>query len=67
MADQTLREPDCPECGQPPFMVLDSGRQAFCPNQYCAVIMWDQTLTRRELEADRQVVDFEPTQKPRDL
>jgi hypothetical protein len=43
----------CPECGEPPRMVLPGGNQAFCGNTSgCRILMWDPTQTRAEMAAE---------------
>jgi hypothetical protein len=46
--------PNCPYCDQPPVLLLDEGRQAFCGNEDCKVLCWDTTCTADELEAGRK-------------
>jgi hypothetical protein len=44
---------NCPECGEPPRMVLPGGNQAFCGNTGgCRILMWDPTQTRAEMAAE---------------
>jgi hypothetical protein len=43
---------NCPECGEPPRMVLTGGEQAFCGNDGCRILMWDPTQTRAEMLAE---------------
>ena len=33
--------PDCPQCGQSPYMVMGGGTQAFCPNRKCSTLTWN--------------------------
>ena len=42
---------NCPECGEPPRMVLPGGNQAFCGADGCRILMWDPTQTRAEMAA----------------
>jgi hypothetical protein len=42
----------CPECGEPPRMVLPGGTQAFCGNDGCRILLWDPTQTRAEMAAE---------------
>ena len=44
-----MTTPCCPICGSPPVFVLDGGRQSFCGNDECHVILWDATLPLDEL------------------
>jgi hypothetical protein len=37
--------PDCPLCGQPPIFTI-SGRQAFCGNGNCTLLLWDMSVSR---------------------
>lgn len=62
-----IKEPDCPGCGQPPKLVI-SPLQAFCGNEECGTVCWNQTMTRAELQADFTVIDLSglPPSKPRD-
>lgn len=46
----------CPGCGQPPYLVLDDGRQCLCRTETCRVIMWNGTLTPDELANEVGVV-----------
>jgi hypothetical protein len=44
---------NCPECGEPPRMVLPGGNQAFCGNTSgCRILMWDPAMTRAEMAAE---------------
>ena len=43
---------NCPECGEPPRLVI-SANQAFCGNTAgCRILMWDPTQTRAEMLAE---------------
>jgi len=33
--------PDCPQCGQSPYMVMGGGSQAFCGNRQCSTLCWN--------------------------
>lgn len=59
--------PVCPRCGQPPIMVLDEGRQAFCGTEGCAVMAWNPTQTPEELEADKKEITLPETNSRRGL
>jgi hypothetical protein len=44
---------NCPECRQPPVLVLAGGTQAFCGNEAgCRIVMWDPAQTWAELAAE---------------
>ena len=45
--------PDCPQCRQPPRMVL--GAEAFCGNDQCALFSWTPTAS---LDANLMDADF---------
>ena len=49
--DETPIGLNCPECGEPPRMVLPGGNQAFCGNDGCRILLWDPTQTRAEMAA----------------
>jgi hypothetical protein len=50
--------PNCPRCSQPPALLLDDGRQAFCGNTACVVLTWNPTETVAELEANMKEVEL---------
>lgn len=56
----SLACPDCPLCGDPPFMVLAGDVQAFCGNEACKAWTWNPSRTRAENLADHGHVSFPP-------
>ena len=40
--------PDCPWCGEPPYMVLGGGTQAFCGSDDCPCLTWDPSKSKAE-------------------
>ena len=54
----TIQTPNCPRCGQPPFLVLDEGRQAFCRHPTCPVLAWNPYQSTEELEAARKDINL---------
>lgn len=53
-----MTTPNCPYCGQPPHLLLDDGRQAFCGTLSCDVVTWNPTQTAEQLEADKTVIEW---------
>jgi hypothetical protein len=49
--------PDCPLCGQPPYMVMGGGTQAFCFTDDCPVFTWDPSVS-----LDQNLLDMKPVQ-----
>jgi hypothetical protein len=58
MADEVIRTPYCPWCGEPPRAAL-SAQQAFCGNDDCQAFMWDMTQTAARLLANVHVIDLD--------
>ncbi len=58
MSPPLLACPDCPLCGDPPFMTLAGEVQAFCGNEACEVMCWNPSKTRAENLADAGKVEF---------
>lgn len=50
--------PDCPLCGQPPYMVMGGGTQAFCFTDDCPVLTWNPAETREHFLATAQQVQI---------
>jgi len=50
--------PSCPVCDQPPLFVLGGGTQAFCGNEECRALSWDPTLSRDELLARENRIEW---------
>jgi hypothetical protein len=48
MSPPPLACPDCPMCGDPPFMILAGAVQAFCGNEACEAWTWNPSVTRAE-------------------
>jgi len=40
--------PDCPWCGEQPFMVMGGGTQAFCGTETCPCLTWDPSKSAAE-------------------
>lgn len=49
----------CPLCGASPYIVLNSGHQAFCPSDECEVILWDAMATLEENLMDADSIRYE--------
>jgi hypothetical protein len=54
-----LVTPTCPLCSQPPVIVLDVGRQAFCGSDDCPVLTWDMSTPLDELLTTYQSVSLD--------
>lgn len=48
----------CPGCGEPPFLLMGGGTQAFCRTDDCPWFTWDPTKTLAEINASQQVIDL---------
>jgi len=50
--------PDCPLCGQPPFMMLGGGTQAFCGNDDCKTLTWNPAKSVDEFLLDVSFIEL---------
>jgi len=50
--------PDCPQCRQPPRMVL--GAEAFCGNDQCSLFSWTPTASLDANLMDADFIDLSP-------
>jgi hypothetical protein len=56
------KTPNCPLCGQPPYMVMGGGTQAFCGNtDSCPVMTWNPMDTREEFLRTAKQIDIRPS------
>ena len=52
--------PCCPVCGEPPFLVMGGGTQAFCGNgDGCPVMTWDPTKSREHFLRTAKQIEIE--------
>ena len=50
--------PHCPWCGQPPYMVMGGGTQAFCGTDDCNCLTWDPSKSAAENRRNVNVVNL---------
>ena len=50
--------PDCPWCGQPPYMVMGGGTQAFCGTDDCNCLTWDPSKSAAANRRNVHVVNL---------
>jgi hypothetical protein len=53
--------PDCPWCGEAPYMVMGGGTQAFCGSDNCPCLTWDPSKSKAENRRNAKVARWEPT------
>jgi len=57
--------PDCPVCGETPYMVMGGGTQALCGNgEGCPVMTWDPSVSREENLLNMQPVQITENEPP---
>jgi hypothetical protein len=39
----------CPQCGEPPTVILAPGSSVFCGNTACRILMWDPTMSYAQM------------------
>lgn len=53
--------PCCPMCGEPPYMVMGGGTQAFCGNgEGCPVMTWNPTESRETFLRTAKQIEIKP-------
>lgn len=55
--------PNCPMCGEAPFLVMGGGTQAFCGNgEGCPVMTWNPMESREHFLRTARQIEIRPSE-----